>query len=424
MNAGTGIYTPGSIWAKALEHKKTQKKSESGREDSHVYVVGPKGSGKSTLLSRFLYPNKLEVPKPSQALEYTFARKASNLADARKDLAHIWEASGSEAFAQQLVKGNQIFLTYRQVTTAVVIIVLDLSDPAAVLPSALQWLDLVKRKLSATYSLYERKGLQVAEHLRTRQQTKLFSQHEDKDSVSCSGISIVLAATKWDSFMNSADPEVQRVLARSLRWLAHSNAAHLVYLGGLQPGGSLSSAGAGASGVKGQPQQLIDNFSRLLNHLVFVGIDRKMPLKLPPQFDHLQPLMVPAGHDKFRDIGMANMPLSPSPTAAEIAAGQQDWVAAAQQLFPNPKPREQRETGFVMDARYHEEDVDNARARREAALEAYKREVEAIRRQEALARKQKAAATAAGPGAAGTTPVGTAAVTSGQQHVRRQRGVQ
>jgi hypothetical protein len=50
------------------------------------------------------------------------------------------------------------------------------------------------------------------------------------------GVSIVLACTNWDALRNKADPEALRTLAHALRWLAHSNAAHLLYVGGLQPG--------------------------------------------------------------------------------------------------------------------------------------------------------------------------------------------
>lgn len=195
--------------------------------------------------------------------------------------------------------GSHIFLTYRQVTTAVVVIVLDLSQPSSVIPTALQCLDLVQRKLAATYTLFERKGLQLPEQLRARQRTKLLSQHEDKDLVTCSGISIVLAGTKWDAFRDSVEAEGQRVLGRCLRWIAHAHGAHLLYLGGLQAAGGQGMGGAAgaAAGAQQQlqPQQLLDNFCRLLSHVTFVGMDRKMPLKLQPQFDHLGPLMIPAG---------------------------------------------------------------------------------------------------------------------------------
>ncbi|WIA09474.1 hypothetical protein OEZ85_008875 [Tetradesmus obliquus] len=403
----TGIYTPGSIWAKAIEQSKQQKKADSSKDDAYVYILGAKGSGKSTVLNRFLYPTQVEVPKPSQCLEYTFARKPGSSFGPgdRKELAHIWEVSGSDAFAQQLAQGSQIFLTYRQVTTAVVVIVLDLSQPSSVIPTALQCLDLVQRKLAATYTLFERKGLQLPEQLRVRQRTKLLSQHEDKDLVALSGISIVLAGTKWDGFRDSVEAEGQRVLGRCLRWIAHAHGAHLLYLGGLQAAGGQGMGGAAgaAAGAQQQlqPQQLLDNFCRLLSHVTFVGMDRKMPLKLQPQFDHLGPLMIPAGSDKFSSIGSPQVQLTPGAlkAAADVAAVQQQWVAVVHGLFPPGPGKAQEQQGKVppqLDARYREEDVDTARARREAALEAYRREMEAIHRQETAARKQKAAAAAAG----------------------------
>ncbi|KIZ01028.1 hypothetical protein MNEG_6936 [Monoraphidium neglectum] len=90
-----------------------------------------------------------------------------------------------------------------------------------------------------------------------------------------------MAATKWDVF-RGRDAEEQRVLGLALRSLAHANGAHLAYLGGLQPGG-----GAGAEGVRdsrimagsaGAQQQAValEGFVKLINHLVFVGLDKKM----------------------------------------------------------------------------------------------------------------------------------------------------
>jgi hypothetical protein len=114
-----------------------------------------------------------------------------------------------------------------------------------------------------------------------------------------------------------------------------------------------------------------------------------------------------AGSDKFSSIGSPQMQLTPGAlkAAADVAAVQQQWVAAAHALFPPGPSRSQEQQSKVapqLDARYREEDVDTARARREAALEAYRREMEAIHRQEAAARKQKAAAVAAGGGGQST----------------------
>eukprot|EP00798_Chlamydomonas_sp_ICE-L_P019945 gene19945-26653_t len=72
------IRTPGSIWAKLIEQSAANAKKPDGRGDAFVYFVGSRASGKSTLLNRFLYPYRTEVPKPSEGLEYTYARKPSN----------------------------------------------------------------------------------------------------------------------------------------------------------------------------------------------------------------------------------------------------------------------------------------------------------------------------------------------------------
>jgi hypothetical protein len=55
------------------------------------------------------------VPKPSEGLEYTYARKPSNFDHEKKDLAHIWEVGGSQEFANEIAQGDQIFLTAKQV---------------------------------------------------------------------------------------------------------------------------------------------------------------------------------------------------------------------------------------------------------------------------------------------------------------------
>jgi dynein light intermediate chain 2 len=48
-------------------------------------------------------------------LEYTYARKPSSYDHERKDLAHIWEVGGSQEFAEEISKGDQMFLTAKQV---------------------------------------------------------------------------------------------------------------------------------------------------------------------------------------------------------------------------------------------------------------------------------------------------------------------
>lgn len=358
------IRTPGSIWAKLIEQSSANAKKPDGRGDAFVYFVGSRGSGKSTLLNRFLYPTRAEIPKPSEGLEYTYARKPSNFDHEKKDLAHIWEVGGSQEFAEEIALGDQLFLTVKQVTTAVVVIVVDLSDPASIMNNVLGWIDQIKKKLASTYEKFEKKGLQLPEQLRQRAKNKLYSANEDKDLVYHSGISLVIAATKYDVFMDQ-DPEVKKIIGRTLRFLAHSHGAFLMYLSGLHSMGG----GGGNDGGKdvAMDRSLLDNFTRLMNHLIFTGLEKKPTLKLSPQVDHGGPLMVPAGTDKFKDIGRPR-----GVADGNIQAGIQEWREMSDKLFP-PKAIT-KAAKFQMDDRYKEEEVDLVAKRKLHELEMYRRE--------------------------------------------------
>lgn len=233
--AQQAIRTNGSIWAKLIEQNNEKAKKPDGRGDAFVFFVGSRNAGKSTLLNRFLYPSRVEVPKPSEGLEYTYARKPAAFDHERKDLAHIWEVGGSKEFAEQITQGDQLFLTAKQVTTACVVIVLDLSDPPSVLPTLVYWLEQIKAKLATTYEKFEKKGLQLPEQLKARARSKLFNQCEDKDIIWHSGISIVIVAAKYDT-LRDEDPEVKKVMARTLRFYAQAHGAFLMYIGNLHAG--------------------------------------------------------------------------------------------------------------------------------------------------------------------------------------------
>jgi dynein light intermediate chain 2 len=279
------------------------------------------------------------VPKPSEGLEYTYARKPSNYDHERKDLAHIWEVGGSNEFAESITQGDQLFLTAKQVTNAVVCIVLDLSDPGTVFSTAQYWLDQVKSKLSSTYEKFEKKGLQLPEQLRQRAKAKLYGQNDDKDLVYHSGIAVVFACTKYDAVMQGSDAEMKKVMARTLRYLAHSNGAFLMYVSNLHAGASESA----------EDKSLLENFSKLMNHLIFTGLEKKPALKSSPQLDHLGPLMVLAGIDHFKEIGRPRGAVD-----SNIAAGLEEWREIHEKMFP-PKESHKRKAKFIIDSQYNDE---------------------------------------------------------------------
>jgi len=266
-------WAPGktNLWTKIIEHNKVQAKQggDQGRPDANLYFVGSRSAGKSTLLNRFLYPDKTELPKPTEGMEYTYARKsAANNID-RKDIAHIWEVAGSDELCEEVTNSENLFLGMRQVATAVVCIVVDLSQPSEVLPTLEQWISKIKMKTGATYEKLERRGSKLPEQLKARAKKVFGATHEDKDAVFHTGVSLVIVATKYDTFRDM-DAEVKKIMARTLRYYAHTNGAALLYMGGM--GSTKSIPPKDTKEYTG----LLNNLRALLHHLVFTGPDRKM----------------------------------------------------------------------------------------------------------------------------------------------------
>jgi dynein light intermediate chain 2 len=54
------------------------------------------------------------VPKPTEGIEYNYARKTHATNIERKDVAHIWEISGSRRFADEATEQENTFLGMRQ----------------------------------------------------------------------------------------------------------------------------------------------------------------------------------------------------------------------------------------------------------------------------------------------------------------------
>ncbi|MEW5319721.1 MAG: hypothetical protein WDW38_010857 [Sanguina aurantia] len=143
-----------------------------------------------------------------------------------------------------------------------------------------------------------------------------------------------------------------------------------------------------------------------MNHLIFVGLEKKPTLKMNPAFDHLGPIMVPAGTDKFRDIGR---PQGGMTDANNVASGVLEWRDGCTKMFV-PKKEEKSKGPMVIDERYKEEEVDVVRVRKLAELTALRKEAEAYkeatRRKAVLAKAQAAEkGTSSGkPGSSSSIP--------------------
>ena len=70
-----------------------------------------------------------------------------------------------------------------QVATAVIAVVVDLSQPAETLKSAVAWLQLVQSKLQSTYDWLEQNRSKLPEQLRLRARKYIGSSHEDREAI-------------------------------------------------------------------------------------------------------------------------------------------------------------------------------------------------------------------------------------------------
>ena len=302
-----------NVWTDVIDANKAaaKERGDAGRPDAVLFVVGSKGCGKTTLVNRLLYPDKTETPKPTEGMEYNYARRTHATNIDRKDVAHVWEIAGSRQFADEVTEQDNVFLGARQVTTAVVCICVDLAKPTEAMRTAEYWLGRIHARCEKTFEKLSARGSRLPEQLRKRSE-RVFSanapdgSHPDT-SIRHSGVTVCIVATKHDATRRT-DPERMKVLTRALRYLAHVNAAGLFFLGGFgkdssSSSHSTSSADAPADEYLGEMRSQFNQFRAYLNHLIFVGADRRFPARLPTQLDHLRPVLCPIGGDRFSSIG-------------------------------------------------------------------------------------------------------------------------
>ena len=61
------------LWNKIIENEPLDQDNE--QHETHLLFVGDSGSGKSSLINSFLKASSTKQPKPTFALDYSFARK-------------------------------------------------------------------------------------------------------------------------------------------------------------------------------------------------------------------------------------------------------------------------------------------------------------------------------------------------------------
>merc|ERR1719440_1729408 len=159
-----------TILARLVDEQRQLTLDEEFTNDVAVLFCGMKKSGKTALIDRFINPAKDEkdMPKPTVALDYKFARYASDTSTS-KVLAHIYDLGGDENF-EELVKMPVSPSTCGNLVLA---ITLDLSEPHLVVPSLEKWLRLLHDQVVHSLQTLAKESQSGARRLETLQQSRM-----------------------------------------------------------------------------------------------------------------------------------------------------------------------------------------------------------------------------------------------------------
>lgn len=377
MSAGAGSDAPPvqDIWTILQSEKKAasnsggaeESKGEDGAKpltadtpagsESFVLFVGPKQSGKSSLIVQFLNPNKEDVPKPTVALEYTFGRR-SNTTTTVKDIAHLWELGGG-THLRDLVN---VPITPQRLPTSVVVVVVDLSKPSEAFRDLVQWLDIIKTRVTECCDKIKKtKPDKLATLMEQASARSKVDTHPDSGIITPSVMPLVIVCHKYDQFQDFESSQ-RKVLLQALRYAALCKGASIL-----------------CTSMRDKTQ--LNHFRLLLNHFVF-HTEKKRAVQQNPG----KPLIIPAGTDTLEAIGLPH-----GCTQSDVEVGSfQSRVArykrAVDEVFPpTGGGEEESKTGDDVSTQFVEGSVDVMRAQKLEEVERYKKEAERKLRMEAKA---------------------------------------
>lgn len=212
------------LWSK-IENENPLEATDYEQETT-ILFVGDSGCGKTSLINSFLKSTSTKQPKPTFALDYSFARKKNTPAsttsapsapsgNAAKSIAHIWELGGDIQEPGLL----DIPISVKNLKSLSIIIVCDLSKPHNTLQSIRQWIklcrEIISRRLAEYNQLYPENPLEMDE-IRHSQ----YHNHHDESIVSLSKIPMYLIGNKYDIFKDIGSSE-RRATIQIIRFLCH-----------------------------------------------------------------------------------------------------------------------------------------------------------------------------------------------------------
>ncbi|XP_049808098.1 cytoplasmic dynein 2 light intermediate chain 1 isoform X2 [Schistocerca nitens] len=298
--------------AQRLCKEKKQLPAATESKECSLLFMGNKGVGKTSLIYRFLDRN--ETAKPTLALEYAYGRKSGK--SLVKDVCHIWELGGGTLFSG-LLQAPLASCQSHGLKSLTVVLMLDLSLPKQL------WLTL-ETLIQGLLSALRR---QTGSHLQELQEEAWLRVGKDHQEF---------------------DPEKKKIVCRSLRYVAHTLGATLLFYSHRDTG-------------------LVKKAKDVLNHHAFGAL----PVKGISQ-DYNNPLLIPAGSDSMEQIGrgFGSFPQKGAGSALER------WKHSFTTHFPQEAETNAIPDDPAKDLNFREPLIDSLRAQKDEELERYRQEAE------------------------------------------------
>lgn len=259
-----------------------------------------------------------------------------------KDLSHFWELGGG----RKLVNLLNICITPENLSQSLVVISVDMSKPSSIVDNLEFWLKTFRNRMKVC--LGKLTASNIPKKLKDMAVTSFGADHSDINKVSLSEVPILIVANKFDLFMDS-ETELLKVMARTLRAIAHSNGASLLYM----------------SKRHKALHQLYR--SRISRHVLSRAASKTV------QLEHSKPLSVPVGCDSFEDIGL---PAEASSAQSPVQA----WCAAFAKYFPANESDKEHADNLPELQLASEPQVDQMLAQKDEELKQIKRKMQLKRR--------------------------------------------
>nr|XP_002128888.1 cytoplasmic dynein 2 light intermediate chain 1-like isoform X1 [Ciona intestinalis] len=334
-----------NVWDAAAAEVQLMQSGGGNSLEKFILFVGGKSSGKTTAILKFL--SRDEAPRPTTALEYTFARRANNLQD--KMTGHIWELGGGV----NLIKLMDVSLTVDTIHSMTVILVLDLSNPSELWYTAENLLKAARARIDATLSQMSKQkaGLQQ-KFLKEAWERLGGKDRPDAHVINPFLVPLVIIGSKFDKFQEM-EPEQKKVITQCIRYLALSNGASAIFM-------------------SSKIEATVKGLRHIMNVAAFGG-----PLNKTPVIDNKRPLYVPAGIDSLDGIG--SPPLKSSDIGRVSSRNPTEvWKSAFCGHFPQENTGSKLQASLqddpAKDKQFKEPRIDELRAQKDRELEAFKKQ--------------------------------------------------